>query len=200
MQFVPFEDGIEVNGQTVYSVIEGFAAFKKVPSDIFLNLGIGQRGDDGLLRMAPDEWVPQALWLRGFAEIGRAVGTGALFAIGLKIPECAIFPPHVTDVRTAIQSIDVAYHLNHRKGGRVMFDPATGTMLEGIGHYGYAPVAGEPRILSKCSNPYPCDFDKGIITAMARRFAPNAWVDHVEPEVCRKKGASSCAYLVTWNG
>jgi len=33
---------------------------------------------------------------------------------------------------------------------------------------------------------------------MARRFAPDAWVDHVEEETCRKKGAEHCTYVVTW--
>ena len=185
MQFVPFEDDVEVNGQTVYSVVEGFAIFKKVPSDILLTLGIGTPGPDGIVALQEGEWVPQERWLRAFKEIGDVVGAGALYGIGLKIPECALFPPWVADVHSAIKSVDVAYHLNHRRAGSVMFDPATNTMQEGIGHYGYSPVPGERRIVSKCSTPYPCDFDKGILTAMARRFAPKAWVDHAEPETCR---------------
>jgi len=198
MQFVPFEDDIEVNGQTVYSVVEGFAIFKKIPSDILLTLGIGRPGPDGLVSLDEDEWIPQEQWLRAFEQIGEVVGTGALYGIGLKIPECAIFPPWVTDVRSAIKSVDVAYHLNHRRDGRPLFDLETGAMSEGIGHYGFAPVPGENRIVSSCTNPYPCDFDKGILTTMARRFAPDAWVEHVEPEICRKKGAEGCTYLVTW--
>ncbi len=199
MQFVPFEDGIQVNGQTVLSIMGGFAIFKKIPSDILLNLEIGTPGPDGLVQVGAGEWISQGKWLRGFEEIGRVVGTGALYGIGLKIPECAIFPPWVTDVHSAIRSIDIAYHLNHRKAGQVMFDPATNTMLEGIGHYGYTPIPNERRILSTCSNPYPCDFDKGIITAMARRFAHNAWVDHQEPDTCRKKNGESCTYAITWS-
>jgi len=169
MQFVPFEDDIEVNGQTVYSVV-----------------------------VEPNEWIPQELWLRAFKEISEVIGAGALYGIGLQIPECAFFPPWVTDVHSAIRSVDVAYHLNHRRAGRVMFDPETNRMEEGIGHYGYMPIAGEPRILVKCTNPYPCDFDKGILTAMARRFASRAWVDHLEPDKCRKRGGDACTYLITW--
>lgn len=198
MQFVPLEPGIEVNAQTVYSVVEGFTIFKKIPSDILLGLGIGRVGPDGLVKLADDEWISQATWLAGFEAIANAVGLGALYGIGLKIPECAIFPSWVTDVHSAIRSIDVAYHLNHRKNGKVMFDPESGTMEEGIGHYGYAAIPGQRRILSTCSNPYPCDFDKGIVTAMARRFAPDAWVDHIEPENCRKTGSNRCIYSVTW--
>src|SRR5262245_35847775 len=112
MQFKPFEEGIEVNGQTVYSVVEGFAIFKKVPSDILLALGIGRVGPDGLVELRADEWVSQDLWLRAFEAIALAVGTSALYGIGLRIPECAIFPSWVTDVHSALRSIDIAYHLN----------------------------------------------------------------------------------------
>lgn len=105
MQFVPFEDDIEVNGQTVYSVVEGFAIFKKVPSDILLTLGIGTPGPDGIVALQADEWVPQERWLRAFKEIGDVVGAGALYGIGLKIPECALFPPWVADVHSAINQL-----------------------------------------------------------------------------------------------
>ena len=198
MEYVAFERGIEVNGQTVNSVVKGFAMFKRIPSDVLIGVGIGRPGPDGFVSIADDEWFSQELWLDAFRQIGSAVGMGAIHGIGLKIPECAIFPAWVSDVSSAIRSIDVAYHLNHRKEGRVMFDAETGTMTEGIGHYGYTPVSGEKRILSTCNNPYPCDLDRGILTAMARRFAPEATVDHVDPRVCRKKGADQCTYLVTW--
>jgi hypothetical protein len=198
MQFVPFEAGIEVNGQAVYSLVEGFTMFKKIPSDILLSLGVGRPGLDGLVMLREGEWVSQAVWLRAFEQIGVAVGLGALYAIGLKIPECAGFPPRVDDVHTALRSIDVAYHLNHRKAGRVMFDASTGAMLEGIGHYGYEPVPGERRVFTTCTSPYPCDFDKGVVTAMARRFAPKAWVDHHQPTMCRMLGGDRCTYVVEW--
>ena len=53
-----------------------------------------------------------------------------------------------------------------------------------------------------CKNPYPCDFDKGIIKAVAKKFKPkdsvNIIVEHDESAPCRKKGADSCTYLVSW--
>lgn len=53
-----------------------------------------------------------------------------------------------------------------------------------------------------CDNPYPCDFDHGIISAMARRFQPKdslvVHVEHMDSEPCRKQGADSCSYLVEW--
>jgi hypothetical protein len=198
MQFVPFEAGIEVRGLTVYAVVDGFGSFKRVPSDILLELGVGRAGPDGLLRLHEDEWIPQALWLQGFELLSRKVGDGALFGVGQKLPANAVFPPWVVDVHSAIKSVDFAYHMNHRKHGQLMLDEATGLMLEGIGHYGYAPTFGEDRIVARCENPYPCDFDRGLLTALARKFAKQVWVEHLEPETCRKKGADHCSYAVTW--
>ena len=34
--------------------------------------------------------------------------------------------------------------------------------------------------------------------AMATRFAPRAQATHVETSPCRKKGADSCTYAVSW--
>jgi hypothetical protein len=94
--------------------------------------------------------------------------------------------------------VDVAYHINHRKNGVPLFDMNRGTMSEGIGHYGYERIAGKNKIVSLCKNPYPCAFDHGILTAMARKFAPAAKVTHDDSKECRSKGADSCTYVITW--
>ncbi len=198
MQFKPMEAGIEVNGQTVYAVVDGFAS-KALPSKILVAEGVGTLGRDGVVEIDKDGWYSQEAWLRAFGKISESVGSNVLFNIGLKIPSNAIFPPWVVDVDSAIKSIDVAYHLNHRRQGKVMFDPANGTMLEGIGHYGYErPAPGVNRIVSKCANPYPCDFDRGILTTMAQKFAPRAMVLHQDDARCRLKGGESCTYVVKW--
>jgi hypothetical protein len=80
------------------------------------------------------------------------------------------------DIDTVIQAIDVAYHLNHRKNGKPLFDfravqaasttlslqnKAVGldmqvvSMREGIRHYDYERVWGERRIISVCENSLP---------------------------------------------
>ncbi|HOV14530.1 MAG TPA: hypothetical protein PK771_09625, partial [Spirochaetota bacterium] len=99
---------------------------------------------------------------------------------------------------SAIQSIDIAYHLNHRKNGKVLFDTQNGKMFEGIGHYGYEKVDDKNMIICECKNPYPCAFDKGIITAMAQKFESKAKVIHDDSKPCRKNGTDSCTYIVTW--
>lgn len=195
MDFVPFEEGIEVNGRTVWAVVDGFQSFKLLASRYLLAEGLGQAAPDGSVVLEPDGWYSQAAWLRAFRNVTEMSPT-LLFRIGQSIPANAEFPPWVQDIHDGIRSIDIAYHMNHRRHGMVMFDPASGTMTEGIGHYGYQPD-GPRRIRSVCQNPYPCKFDQGIVTAMARRFEPQAQVAH-EPGSCRSKGGEACGYVITW--
>jgi hypothetical protein len=196
MQFQPFEPNIEVNGQTVYSIVDGFRLFRRLASAVLQQEGIGTMKSDGDLQLDREGWYSQAAWLRAFARIAEEAGNGALHAIGRQIPENAVFPPSVVEIHGAMRAIDVAYHLNHRKHGQIMFNPATGVMLDGIGSYGCR-RAGERKIFMDCRNPYPCDFDRGIVMSMARKFEPHAAVEH-DHGSCRKQGADVCTYVVTW--
>jgi hypothetical protein len=196
-EYVPFEAGIEVNGQTVYSVVDGFGTFRRVAEKFLADEKIGAFDASKRWSIEAEGWYSQAGWLRAFRRIAEDVGQSVLYDIGYRIPKNAQFPDFVRDVPSAIQSIDIAYHMNHRKAGQVMFDPQSGQMLEGIGHYGFEQRPGENRITSACRNPYPCSFDRGIVTAMAERFSRTARVEHAQGE-CRRDGGDVCTYVVTW--
>ena len=197
MQFKSFEPDIEVNGQTVFSVVDGLGHFKSMGIKIMLSVGIGS-GDPSNYQIKMDGWYSHDNWLKAFEIISKEIGDNTLKQIGLKIPENAKFPPWVKDIESAIQSIDIAYHMNHKKNGKVLFNPETGVITEGIGHYGYEKVVNKNMIISECKNPYPCAFDEGIITTMAKKFEAHANVMHDESKPCRKKGADSCTYIITW--
>jgi hypothetical protein len=130
-------------------------------------------------------------------RIGRAFGGAALFEIGYSVPQHATFPPHVDGVLAALRSLDAAFHMNHRRDGAVMFDPAAGTMLEGIGHYRCSELS-PGRARCESTSVYRCEFDLGILSGLAGRFAPAAEVSHAPEGSCRGRGAESCTYLVSW--
>jgi hypothetical protein len=197
MQFKPFEPGIEVNGQTVYSVIDGLGKFKSMAKKYLLQVGIGEMVDNEY-EIDLNGWYSHDNWLKAFESIAKDIGDNTLFQIGLAIPRNAKFPPWVNNIENAIKSIDIAYHMNHRKDDKELFDPQTGKMTEGIGHYGFELIQDKKLIISECKNPYPCKFDQGIITAMAKRFETNANVIHDDAKPCRKNGADSCTYIITW--
>jgi hypothetical protein len=198
MQFIAFEPGIEVNGQTVFSIVDGLGHFKSIAKDVLLSAGIGSEVD-GELKIDINGWYSHDAWLKAFEVISKEIGDYTLKQIGLKIPENAQFPPWVKDIDSAIRSIDIAYHMNHRKNGKPLFDINTGEMTEGIGHYGYKRIPDQKMIVSECINPYPCAFDLGIITAMAKKFEISASVMHDDSKSCRKNGANGCTYIVTWH-
>lgn len=198
MQFKPFEPGIDVHGRSLQAIIAAFETYPSLVQNILLKYGIGTRGPDKRVVIDTEKWYPQDAWLAAFEAIATAVGPFSLFGIGQHVPKHAQFPPSITDINSALESIDIAYHMNHRKKGRVMFDPRTGAKMEGIGHYDCRPVPGETKIVCVCENPYPCDFDRGVITAMANRFQVRANTTHDDTQPCRKKGGRSCTYVVKW--
>jgi hypothetical protein len=151
----------------------------------------------GVGTMVPDGWYSLDAFLGAFDALGETVGPNTLFATGKKVPDHAVLPPDIRGVEAALASIDVAYHLNHRREGQVMFDLTTGEMLEGIGHYRCHPD-GDRRIVMVCENPYPPEFDRGVVTGFARRFEPTAKIERDPSKPTRLQGADSCTFIVTW--
>jgi hypothetical protein len=192
VQYRAFAPGIEILGGGITAMIGGFGPLRSIVERMLVRDGLLQA--DGSIDVAG--WYSQQAWLDALREIDERFGTEILFNIGAEIPNNAVFPSWAVDIHSAIRSIDVAYHLNHRRDGRVMYDAETGAMLEGIGHYVYERV-GSSQILSTCVTPYPCEFDLGIITMMARRFEPRTIVEHVGSQ-CRRHGAQACTYALRW--
>ena len=196
MQFKAFEPGIENSGESVRAIVAGFNKFPSIALKYLVKYGFlepNQKIDDLDITL----WYPEEAFLQAFEAITNEVGANSLYGVGRQIPETAIFPP-MEGVIMALDSIDIAYHMNHRKNGKVMFDPQTGTMLEGIGHFHNKPVANENRSVMVCETPYPCDFERGLISAIARKFEPGATTAHDPNAPCRKNGADTCTYVIWW--
>lgn len=182
---------IEASGDSITSVIVGMGAFESMARRFLREAGLDE--------VRPGQWYSTAAWLRAFTEIAKKVGPRTLYFIGTKIPETALLPPGIDDVLGALQAIDPGYHLNHRANGRPMFDLGSGRMEEGIGHYSLV-ASDERSARMRCDNPYPCDFDLGIIHGFATRFAREpvlVKVSHVAGG-CRKNGNTACEYDVEW--
>ena len=169
---------MEVNGETVLSLVDGLGPFKEK--------GIKILTDQGIKDPKPGNWYPQQAWLNAFKIISDNIGSSTLLAIGKTIPRNAKWPPQIDTIEKALASIDVAYHMNHRSGE--------------IGSYCYEST-GEKSGKMICNNPYPSDFDQGIIFAVARKFAPENTFPSVkldETAPTRKKGAESCTFIINW--
>jgi hypothetical protein len=194
VQFKAYEDGMMVNGATIMSILDAMSDYRSLAEQTLAGCGLG-----GVV--ADDKhWYSQQKFLDAFKSISEQIGPKTLYRIGNKIPEHAVFPPFVNSVETALASIDVAYHMNHKnKNGEVLCKDPTkpDQMLEGIGHYSVRPGKEPNSIIMVCTNPYPCDFDRGIIACMAGKFAGTAIIDHASG-ACRNNGVESCTYLISW--
>lgn len=177
-QFRPFAPDVEVNGETVLTTVNSFPEFMKEMAFKLLE-------KNGISNPQPGKWYSQKAWLESFEEIAEKFGSNTLFEIGKAIPANAKFPPEVNSIDKALGAIDVAYHMNHRNGD--------------IGYYKLINVDLNNRQMTmQCKNPYPCDFDRGIITAMGRKFETNVDVKVDESKPSRKNGAEDSWYQITF--
>lgn len=107
-----------------------------------------------------------------------------MYCIGAKIPETAQFAAEIASLHKALESINIANQMNHHGGE--------------IGSYDFQ-RGPDNSMLCTCANPYPCEFDRGIIEGLARKFCPagqRLTVRHDHAAPCRAQGADSCTYLI----
>lgn len=195
---VPIHSGIEVTGRVIPAALEAFGEFTVLAGQMLMANGVGRADRNGFVQVDTTGWYPLDGYLKTCKEIEEQLGSALIRRLGLTHAHFSLSPPTIVDITTAMQGMDVGYHMSHRQHGRVMFDGVTGVMLEGIGHYHCHHVVGQRRIIMRCDNPYPCTFDQALIEARARRFVPGALVEHDAPSTCRKKGSTTCSYIVTW--
>ena len=185
---------LETHGGAIVNIVRSSGAIAELARARFQAEGLAIAAADGP-PVVPD-WFPLDVNLRVLHDIAEAFGEQAVFQIGRSVPEHARFPPEVRDLDGALVMLDVAFHTNHRVGGVVMYDPATGSMLEGIGHYHFE--RSTPGVLiGSSTSVYPCSFDAGISSGLAARFEPDASVEHPPDGPCRKRGQASCRYVVS---
>lgn len=198
MHYEQCEPGIDVNGESLGATVDAFKQYPSIVTKYLVQYGLVKTVGGKAEAIDRSGWYPLDKWLACYHAIAKDVGLNSLYTIGKKIPENATFPPHVKDIRSALGSLNIAYHLNHRKNGQPMFDPATGKMLEGIGNVNVDIKENERRAVVVFDNPYPCEFDRGLVTALANRFEPMAKTVHDNGAPCRKKGDNTCTYVVSW--
>ncbi len=181
-QFIPFDENVEVSGGVVLSIT-------KSTDEIFEGMMLEILKLFGIEDVQEDKWYPQKNLLQALKYISEEIGPNTLFAIGKGITINAKFPEEIQNLEQALRSIDVAYHMNHRGGE--------------IGYYKLVEYDTKNRYaVMECYNPYPHHFDRGIITAMARRFAPDdstmVEVTADDSRPTRLEGADKDWFIIKW--
>jgi hypothetical protein len=188
---------VTVSTPTIMTTFDGLKVFTLLAGEFLAHEGLGRLNEAGEFAPEAEDWMPAVQWIAALERIGAALGDSVMREIGGAIPSRAQFPPTIDDAASAVLSVDAAYHMNHQVRGLSMFDPPSGAMLDGIGHY-HVDIVSPTAARAEVTSAYPCPFDMGIYDAIAARFARNITVVH-EPGPCRRQGADRCFYAVHWS-
>jgi len=175
-QYTASSSLVEINGKTIHSILD--AIDDKFTAEYILK-------KFGFENLEADKWYNQQAFLNAFKEISKYLGDGTLFKIGYAIPNNAQFPTNIKNVHEALYSIDIAYHLNHRNGE--------------IGFYKYKKL-GEKYGKMICSNPYPDNFDRGIIMSIIKKYS-NKTTGRViidQSKLTRSRGGQLTTFIISW--
>lgn len=138
--------------------------------------------DFGVERIDPDRWYDAAWAIPIYYAIGAQIGRNALISVGRQMIETAPFPPGIADVKSVLQSLDVAYKLNAR-------GPDTGRIT--------CEFEDDYSAVLEWDTWGPCGLNVGIIEGCCARFGGRALVEH-GVEGCMDHGGRSCVYRVSW--
>jgi hypothetical protein len=177
-EFEAFDSKVEVSGEGVLALVAAFNWNQAAALEIL--------GRHGIVNPQVGEWYLLQAFLDAQKEIATSIGGHTLYQIGNKVPELAIFPPELDSLEKGLASIDIAYHMNNRGGE--------------IGHYQLVKMESNHAVML-CHNPFPCDFDRGLIIGTAKHFAAKGAtvsIKHDESKGCRKLGDESCTYIIEW--
>jgi len=170
---------VEVYGRSVQALVNAMEFLKLRAQRVLASHGIQN--------LEPEKWYPMQNVLSSFEDILKQVGPHTTRAIGHALPKNAAFPPHIDSFESALLSLDQAYRMNHRGSGD-------------IGSY-RVHNGGNRTSTVVCDNPYPCEFDQGIMEALYDRFPTKGSfrlrIEH-DPAGCRAKGAHACTYHLKW--
>ncbi len=139
-----------------------------------------------LTDIEPDSWYPHQPIMDLLRDINEANFLN-LVAVGMNVPKVAAFPPHIDSIEKALGMLDIAYQMNHRGPD--------------IGYYHFEST-GERSGKMICKNPYPSDFDYGLVYALVKNFRPADSVDFsvVRDETVKNRttGGDTCVYHIEW--
>lgn len=194
----PLATGVEVHGNVLQFTVSGFRIVPSIALGYFAKFGLISPKPGEKPALQADAWYDMNAWIQVFTAIYREVGPTTMFEVGRQVGASHPVPPHVTNIMALLRFLDIGYHTNHRLNGQLMADIETGVMLEGIGHYKIDVTPGQREAVTVCDNPYPCEFDLGLMGAATSRFEAKARTTHDPHSPCRAKGGDSCTYLTTW--
>lgn len=177
----PFDLSGKVLGQSLFSII------RNMPSFVQRNL-IAILEQQGILKATFDDekWYVFDQFHSFYQTVKEQYGKHTLFDMGKTIPEVAKFPPNLTTLHEALATLNTAYRMNHQEGylgfyHLICHDPA------------------QKICIMQCYNPYDYHFDKGLLTALGRKFASGVRVESTKGKPTGEEdGSGESWYTLTY--
>jgi hypothetical protein len=165
-----------VSGGNILSMLAAMGPFRRRGEQILAEHGIGAVQADG--------WYPLAAYVGALRTIGEKMGPNTLFQIGRQIPNHVQMPPGIDTFPKVLASFGMAFDMNHQGG------PAAGTAITFRQH-------SDTRADITSGTPYPCDFDRGVITGFFQSLlSTRVGVQRLSGTPCKAEGADTCTYEV----
>ena len=168
-----FPPDATVSGGNILSMLAAMGPFRRRGEQILEERGI---------RMVdPEGWYPLEPYVRALEDIRARMGPNTLYQIGRQIPNHVTLPPGIDTFEKVLASFGMAFDMNHRGPQGVITyeaqDERRGTIVTGT--------------------PYPCDFDRGVISGFFHKLlSTRIQVDKREGAPCKAAGDATCTYDV----
>ncbi|MFY9260671.1 MAG: hypothetical protein WAO71_09210 [Gallionella sp.] len=180
-QFIAFSKTAEVSGLAIMVCLESFPEYYRADIEHLLN-------ENNIVQLAPEKWFNLQSYLNVLRDISTRYGTYTLFNVGVAINDKIPFPPNTT-LESALTAMNASYSAHHRD------DYTSYIKLRSFD-------LQAKKAVMEYKNPYPCHFERGLLTACARKFTPpNAGFIDVQLEKnkpSRLDGADTSFYEIIW--
>ncbi len=180
-QFIAFEKDAEVAGHAILTCLSCFPEYFRADVERLLK-------EKDIVDVAPNKWFNLQNYLDVLKEISTRYGASTLFNVGVAIGEGAPSSSEIT-LESALSAWDALYRAHHRHAYR-----------------GYIKLLSfdyqAKQAVVEVKTPYPCHFERGIATALSRKFRPqdagfiDVQLDKSKPS--RLDGADSSFYVIFW--
>ena len=185
---------VEVRGEVIIGFIKALNSLYGNPDEYLSKYGI--------LNPKEKQWYPLKALVGVFLEFEKKGLFSILQKIGAIVADEAIWPENIKTFTDAINTIDHAYHMNHRRDKQELYDYKNNKIIEGyIGHDILEINEQNKTAIYTCGSFYPCDFDLGMARAILRKFKPETTfisIKHDDNKPCRKEKGDTCQYIIKW--
>lgn len=173
----PFDSNALFLGKALFPAIFGLPSFAQ-------NNMLKILDSLGITDPDPEAWYSINIMTAFYEKIANDFGPNTIFDLGKAIPDNAVFPPGIDSIENGLNLIDIAYNMNHK--GYVGFYKMVSHDVE------------HKKIVMQCYNPYPCNFDRGLFTAMARKFQTGIRVIVDETKPHKAQGGNESSYIISY--